>query len=191
MENTSENMNTAIARPFKPGGYSYASAGLGTISHLLGEQFQLATGTSLTHVPYRGAAPAAQDVVAGHVPIFFDLLGLALENVAVGNVVPLAYLADQRAPQLPQVPTMKELGYEGFVGGAWFGLMAPAKTPRPIIDWLNRQATEIFTEPGNRDIFLKQGLDMPLGTPDAFATFLQQESDRWREIITKSGVKIE
>jgi tripartite-type tricarboxylate transporter receptor subunit TctC len=175
----------------KPAGYSYASAGLGTISHLLGEQFQLATGTSLTHVPYRGAGPAAQDVVAGHVPIFFDLLGLALENVRAGNLAPLAYLGEKRAPQLPEVPTMKELGYEGFVGGAWFGLMAPAKTPRPIIDWLNRQATEIFMEPANRDIFIKQGLDVPLGTPDQFAAFLTQESDRWREIITKSGVKIE
>ena len=175
----------------KPGGYSYASAGLGTISHLLGEQFQLATSTSLTHVPYRGAAPAAQDVVAGHVPIFFDLLGLALENVAVGNLVPLAYLADKRAAQLPQVPTMKELGYEGFVGGAWFGLLAPARTPRPIIDWLNRQATEIFSDPANRDVFLKQGMDVPLGTPDQFGVFLQQESERWREIIQKSGVKIE
>ncbi len=175
----------------QPGKFSYASAGVGTISHLLGEQFQLATGTEMNHVPYRGAAPAAQDVVAGHVPVFFDLLGLAMENVRGGRMVALAYLADERAPQLPDVPTMKELGYEGFVGGAWFGLFAPAGTPRPIVDWLNRQSTEIFSAPENRQVFERQGHMLPLGPPDQFAAFLKAESDRWRDIIRKSGLKLQ
>ena len=175
----------------QPGKFSYASAGQGTISHLLGEQFQLATGTKMNHVPYRGAAPAAQDVVAGHVPVFFDLLGLALENVRAGKMVPLAYLAEQRAPQLPDVPTLKEIGHEGFVGGAWFGLLAPAGTPKPVVDWLNSQATAIFSAPENRQVFERQGLTLPLGTAADFDAFLKAESARWRDIIRASGVKLQ
>jgi tripartite-type tricarboxylate transporter receptor subunit TctC len=175
----------------QPGKFSFASAGVGTISHLLGEQFQIATGTQMNHVPYRGAAPAAQDVVAGHVPVFFDLLGLALENVRGGKMTALAYLADERAQQLPNVPTMKELGYEGFVGGAWFGLLAPAATPDPIVSWLNKEATAIFSAPENRQVFERQGLTLPLGTQQQFAAFLRAESDRWRDIIRKSGVKLQ
>ena len=175
----------------KPGAYSFASAGMGTVGHLLGEQFQLLTGTKLNHVPYRGAAPAAQDVLAGHVPIFFDLLGLALQNVQAGKYRALAYLGAERAPELPDVPTMKELGYPEFEGGAWFGFLAPAKTPRPIVEWLNRQATEIFSAPENRDVFVKQGMSVPLGSPEFFAAYIEQERRRWGEVIRKSGVKLE
>ncbi len=175
----------------KPGGYGFASAGLGTISHLLGEQFQLATGTVMNHVPYRGAGPAAQDAVAGHVPILIDLIGLAAENVRAGKLVPLALNAAQRSPQLPDVPTMAELGYPGFEGSAWFGLLAPANTPGPIVGWLNKQANEIFSAPENREIFTKQGLDVPLGSPADFAAYIEAESQRWRGIIQKSGVKLQ
>ncbi len=175
----------------KPGGYGFASAGLGTISHLLGEQFQLATGTVLNHVPYRGAGPAAQDVVAGHVPVLIDLIGLAAENVRAGKLVPIALNAAKRSPQLPDVPTMAELGYAGFEGSAWFGLLAPANTPKPIVNWLNRQANEIFSAPENREVFTKQGLDVPLGSPEDFAAYIEAESQRWRGIIQKSGVKLQ
>ena len=175
----------------RPGVYSFASAGMGTVGHLLGEQFQLLTGTKLNHVPYRGAAPAAQDVLAGHVPIFFDLLGLALENVRAGKFKALGYLGSERAPQLPDVPTMKELGYPEFEGGAWFGFLAPAKTPRRVVEWLNRQATEIFSSPENRDVFVKQGMSVPLGPPEAFAAYIAAESKRWGDVIRRSGVKLE
>ncbi len=175
----------------KPGAYSFASAGMGTVGHLLGEQFQLLTGTKLNHVPYRGAAPAAQDVLAGHVPIFFDLLGLALENVRAGKMKALGYLGGVRAPELPDVPTMKEAGYPEFEGGAWFGFLAPAKTPRPIVEWLNQQASAIFSDPQNRDVFVKQGMSVPLGSPEAFGAYIEQERKRWGVVIRASGVKLE
>ncbi len=174
-----------------PGGFSFASAGLGTVSHLLGEQFQLSTGTHMAHVPYRGAAPAAQDVLAGHVPMYFDLLGLSLENIRAGKLRALAVLTAERLPSLPDVPTMKELGYPEFQGGVWFGLLAPAKTPRPIIDWLNKAATEAFSTPEVQKIFLDQGNRIPLGTPEDFAAYIARETQRWGDIIRKTGVKVE
>lgn len=174
-----------------PGGLSYASAGMGTVSHLLGVQMELATGIKLNHVPYRGAAPAAQDVLAGHVPFFFDLIGLAMENVKAGKFRALAFMSAERSPLLPEVPTMKEAGFPDFAGGAWFGFLAPAKTPRSTIDWLNKQATEIFSAPETRDVFIKQGMRVPLGTPEAFGDYIETESKRWGEIIRKSGAKLE
>ena len=95
------------------------------------------------------------------------------------------------AVQLPDVPTMAELGFSGFEGSAWFGLLAPAKTPKHIIDWLNKQAIEIFTAQENREIFTKQGMNVPLGSPEDFAAYIEAESQRWRGIIQKSGVKLQ
>ena len=86
---------------------------------------------------------------------------------------------------------MKEEGFDGFEGGAWFGFLAPAKTPRPVVDWLNKAATEIFSAPETRDIFLKQGMRVPLGTPEFFQAHIDRESARWGDIIRKSGAKLE
>ena len=92
---------------------------------------------------------------------------------------------------MPDVPTMKEEGFEGFEGGAWFGFLVPAKTPRPVIDWLNKTSTEIFSASETRDVFLKQGMRVPLGPPEFFQAHIDRESARWGEIIRRSGAKLE
>ena len=130
----------------KPGGLSYASAGIGTTPHLVAEQFKLYAGVDITGVQYRGAAPANQDVLAGHVPMTFDLIGNAHEQHPRGEI-PRARASPprQRSPLLPDVPTMVEAGYPEVQAGAWFAFFAPAGTPASAIAWLNREANEVFS----------------------------------------------
>ena len=174
----------------KPGGYSYASAGFGTTHHLAAELFKLAAGVDLIGVTYRGAAPANQDVIAGHVPIVFDNIGNAMTNVRAGTVRALAITAAQRSASLPDVPTMAELGYPGVISAAWFAFFVPTKTPAAVIAWLNRHANEIFSAPDVRDRFVAQGLTLPLGPPETLSAFVDQETLRWGDVIRKAGIKL-
>ena len=143
----------------KPGGLSYASAGIGTTPHLVAEQFKLYTGTDITGVQYRGAAPANQDVLAGHVPMTFDLIGNAMNNIKEGKFRALGLTARQRSPLLPDVPTMQEAGLPEMEAGAWFAFFAPAGTPRAAIDWLNREANAIFAAAGRQRPLHRRGHD--------------------------------
>jgi len=174
----------------KPGAYSYASAGFGTTHHLAAEMFKVASGVNITGVTYRGAAPANQDVIAGHVPMAFDNLGLAVNNIRNGTVRPLAITSKERSSLLPDVPTMAEAGYPSVVAASWFAFFVPAKTPRSAIDWLNRQANEIFSEPAIRDQFERQGLTLPLGSPEALGQHVAEETRRWGEVIRKAGITL-
>ena len=124
-----------------PGKLTYASQGIGASGHIAGELLKLAAGVDITHVPYRGAAPAAQDLAAGHVSMMFDVVSLALGPIRSGTVRALGVASKQRVAVLPDVPTMAEGGHPLEVG-AWFGLLAPAGTPRPVIDWLNRESRQ-------------------------------------------------
>ena len=142
----------------KPGGYSYASAGFGTTHHLAAELFKIAADVDLVGVTYRGAAPANQDVIAGHIPIVFDNLGNAMNNIHAGNVRALAITADQRAPHIAEVPTMAEAGVPNVVVSSWFALFVPAGTPKDAIAWLNQQANEVFSAPDVREQFARQGV---------------------------------
>ena len=123
-----------------PGKLTYASQGNGSSGHVVGEQFKQLAGINITHVPYRGAAPASQDLVAGHVSMMFDIVPLARTQIAAGTVRALAVASPQRLAAIPDVPTMAEAGFPQIEGGPWFGLVAPAGTPRAIIDWLNAEA---------------------------------------------------
>jgi tripartite-type tricarboxylate transporter receptor subunit TctC len=174
----------------KPGAYSYASAGFGTTHHLAAEMFKVAAGIDLTGVTYRGAAPANQDLIAGHVPIAFDNLGLAVNNIRNGGVRPLAITAKERSPLLPDVPTMAEVGYPNVVAQSWFALFVPAKTPRNAIDWLNRQANEVFADPALREQFQQQGLNLTLGSPEALGQHVVEETQRWGDVIRKAGITL-
>ena len=168
-----------------------ATQGIGASGHLLGEQFRQLTGVDLTHVHYRGAAIALQDVIGGHVDMMFDVVALTREHALAGRVRALAVLAPQRNAVLPDVPTSAETGVAALEGGAWFGLLAPAGTPRATVDWLNGEARKAFAAPEVRDRLSKQGLQLPLGTPEAFAAFIAAESARWAEIIRQGGIKLE
>jgi len=174
-----------------PGKLTYASQGVGSSGHIVAEQFKILAGVDLQHVPYRGAAPALQDVVAGHVPVMFDVVALTRPLVAQGRVRALAVASPQRAAALPDVPTMTEAGLPGVEGGAWFGLLAPAGTPKAVIDWLNVEANKAFRDPETHDRLSKQGLTLPLGSPQDFEAFIAADSKRYGDVIRKANIKIE
>jgi tripartite-type tricarboxylate transporter receptor subunit TctC len=173
-----------------PGKLTYASQGVGASGHIAGELFKLNAGIDIVHVPYKGAAPAAQDLAAGHVSMLFDVVSLALGPIHAGRVRPIGVASKQRSPALPDLPTLTEQGLPAEVG-AWFGFMAPAGTPPAAVAWLNREANKVFASPDASDRFLKQGAAMPLGTPEAFAKFMIAESDRYGEVIRRAGIKID
>jgi tripartite-type tricarboxylate transporter receptor subunit TctC len=174
-----------------PGKLTYASQGIGTSGHIVGEQFKGIAGLDIVHVPYRGAAPAIQDLVAGQVSMMFDIVPLARTQIAAGRVRGLAVAAPQRIAAVPDVPTVAEAGFPALEGGPWFGLMAPAGTPRPVIDWLNSETRKAFSAPDVRERFLAQGMILPLGTPEEFSAFVAAESRRWGDIIRKANIKME
>jgi tripartite-type tricarboxylate transporter receptor subunit TctC len=168
-----------------------ATQGIGASSHLIGEQFKQLTGVALTHVHYRGAPAALQDVIAGHVDMMFDVVALTREHALAGRVRALAVLAKARSPVLPDVPTAAEVGLAALEGGAWFGLLAPAGTPRAVVDWLNAEARAAFARQDVRERLLKQGLALPLGTPEEFAAAIAAENSRWGEVIRKGGIRLD
>jgi tripartite-type tricarboxylate transporter receptor subunit TctC len=174
-----------------PGKLTYASQGNGSSGHIVGEQFKQVTGTSIMHVPYRGAAPAVQDLVAGHISMIFDIAPLAKTQIEAKTVRGLAVAGSQRLSVLPELPSMAEAGLPELEGGPWFGLLAPAGTPRPIIDWLNSETRKAFSAPDVRERFLSQGIALPLNTPAEFASFITADSKRWGEVIRRGGIKME
>ncbi|NVO15861.1 MAG: tripartite tricarboxylate transporter substrate binding protein [Rhodoplanes sp.] len=173
-----------------PGKASYASQGKGTTGHLGGEMLKQATGIEMTHVPYRGGAPALQDLIGGQVTMMFDIVPLAREHIASGKVKALAVTAPERVAALPDVPTTKEAGLPEVQGGAWWGLFAPAGTPKPIIDWLNAETRKAF-DSEVRARLTEQGLSFGLGTPEELAEHVKKETERWGAVIEKAGIKPE
>ena len=173
-----------------PGKLTYASQGVGASGHIAAELFKLQAGIDIVHVPYKGAAPAAQDLAAGHVSMMFDVVSLALGPIQAGRVRPLGVATKERVAVLPDVPTMIEQGTPVEVG-AWFGFLAPAGTPPAAIAWLNRETTKIFSAPDARGRFVNQGAAVPLGTPESFAQFIEAESDRYGDVIQRAGIKLE
>ena len=173
-----------------PGKLSYASQGTGASGHIAAELLKLHAGIDIVHVPYRGAAPAAQDLAAGHVSMMFDVVSLALPQITAGRVRPLAVAAKQRVAMLPDVPTLIEQGMDAEVG-AWFGMLGPAGMSPQAIAWVNREATKVFSAPDTRDRFVQQGAAVPLGTPEAFGKFIEAESSRYGDIIRRAGIKLE
>jgi tripartite-type tricarboxylate transporter receptor subunit TctC len=173
-----------------PGKYTYASQGNGSSGHVTAEQFRQLTGVDIVHVPYKGAAPAVRDLVAGHVSLMFDTVAFSQEQVSAGKLRAVALGADVRVKSLPDVPTMAEAGLPAMQGSPWFGLVVVAGTPRPVIDWLNREATRAFTAKDVQDRFDAQAFTLPLGTPEAFAAHIATESKRWGEVIRRGNISL-
>jgi tripartite-type tricarboxylate transporter receptor subunit TctC len=174
-----------------PGKLTYGSPGVGSSGHLAGEQFRQLHQLDVVPVHYRGAAPALQDLVAGQVSMMFDIVPLTKEQLAGGRVRALAVTSAKREPAVPDVPTMAEAGMPGVEGGPWFGLFAPAGTPRPIIDWLNAETKKAFSAPDLRARLEGQGLTLPLGTPEEFGAHVAAETKRWGEVIRRGNIKLE
>jgi tripartite-type tricarboxylate transporter receptor subunit TctC len=175
----------------KLGALSYASQGIGSSGHIAGEQFRLLTKTDILHVPYKGAAPALQDLIAGRVPMMFDIVPFALQHIRDGSVRGLAVAAPQRVPVLPDIPTMTEAGYPGVQGGAWFALFAPAGTPPAVIDLLNKAARDAFNAPDVRDKLEPRGVVLVLGSPAELGAWVAADTERWAKVIREAGIKLE
>jgi tripartite-type tricarboxylate transporter receptor subunit TctC len=175
----------------KPGAINYASAGNGTGQHLSMELFKLMTGINLTHVPYRGAAPAYTDVISGQVPVFFDNLASGLGQVKGGNVRALAVTGKQRSPLLPDVPTVEEAGVPGYVYYTWFGLWAPKKTPQPILDKLHAEVKKALADPTVRERIIAaagEPMDMPVADIEPF---LKAEIAKWADVVKRAGITVQ
>jgi tripartite-type tricarboxylate transporter receptor subunit TctC len=187
-----KNLSELIAyAKANPGKLNVGTPGVGSSDHLVAEQFRQLHGLDIAHVHYRGAVPAMQDLVAGHVQLMFAILPLAGAQLTAGKARALAVLSTRREPAIPEVPTMVEAGASGIEGGPWFGLMAPAGTPRPVIDWLNAEARKAFTSADLKARLEAQGLTLPLGSPEDFAKHIAAETIRWGEVIRKGNVKME
>ena len=177
----------ALARS-KPGELAYASAGPGTSNHLAGELFASEAKIKLLHVPYKGSAPALNDVLAGHVPLMFDLQATSMAHIQGGKLKPLAVTTRERSSLLPSVPTMAEAGVPGFEVSAWFGLFAPAGTPQPVVDRLNTEVTAILKSAEMRKQLHDLGAEPELGSPAQYASFAKAEAAKWAQTVKGAGL---
>jgi tripartite-type tricarboxylate transporter receptor subunit TctC len=173
----------------KPGKASYGSQSIGSGGHLSGEIVKAKNGLDLVHVPYKGSAPVLTDLVAGRIDFLFDPITTALPFVKDGKLRALAITADKRSPLVPDVPTLAELGYAGYDVNPWFGLAAPAGTPRPIIDRLNAEFAKAANDPEVVKRLGDQGIEAASMTPEQFAAFIKSETARWTEVVKISGAK--
>jgi len=174
-----------------PGGVTFASPGNGTVSHLAGELLQRAAGVRLTHVPYKGASQALTDTLGGQVQSFMSSVPSALSQIRAGRLRAIAVSSATRARELPEVPTIAEAGYKGFEASTWYGLLAPARTPAPVIARLNAEVNRALKTPEVRERLAAEGGEALGGSPEQFASFLKAEHAKWGRVVKESGAKAE
>jgi tripartite-type tricarboxylate transporter receptor subunit TctC len=174
-----------------PGKLNFASSGYGLAAHLAGELFKTQAQIDIVHVPYKGSAPALQDVIAGNDQMMFATASGVMGFLANGQVRPLAVTTLKRSAVLPNIPTMNEAGLPGFEATTWHGLVAPAGTPKAIIDTLHRAIAETLKDPGVQQKLAALGIDIVGDSPDEFAAYINSEIPKWVAIIKASGAKLE
>ncbi|HYR36304.1 MAG TPA: tripartite tricarboxylate transporter substrate binding protein [Burkholderiales bacterium] len=174
----------------KPG-VGYGSVGNGSSQHLAGALFEQIAGVKMTHVPYRVTSQLQSDLVAGEVPVSFQLLPNVIGALKAGQVRALAVANNSRLPALPDVPTAAELGINGYESSAWFGLVAPRGTPRPIVDKLNAAVVAAMADPAVKSRFVEFGAEPMATSPDELARYISAEVVKWRDLIAKAGIKLE
>jgi tripartite-type tricarboxylate transporter receptor subunit TctC len=174
-----------------PGKLNFASSGNGTSIHLSGELFKAMAGVEMTHVPYKGSAPALQDLIAGQVQLMFDNLPPSLPQIKAGKLRALAVTSSVRAPALPDVPTVAEAGLPGFEASSWFGLLAPAGTSPAIVAKINAEVAKWLATPEAKENLAKQGANAAGGTPEDFAKHIAAETAKWAKVVKASGAKID
>jgi tripartite-type tricarboxylate transporter receptor subunit TctC len=172
----------------QPGKFNFASAGVGGLPHLAGELLKLTAKIDVVHVPYRGAAPAINDLLGQQVQMAFLDLPVLLPHIQTGSLRPIALGAPQRAPTAPDVPTTAEVGMPDLLIENWYGMIAPAKTPRNIVAVLNRIANEAMADPSVKQKLADQGLTVAGDTPEHFLRFIDAETSKWAKVIKDAGV---
>ncbi|MFM9973735.1 MAG: Bug family tripartite tricarboxylate transporter substrate binding protein [Beijerinckiaceae bacterium] len=173
-----------------PGKFNYGSSGNGTVHHLSGELFQLLSGTKMTHVPYRGAGPAMQDLVGGQIDLMFDGLGSSANQINGGTVKALAVASSSRASAIPNVPTAAEGGLANFEISTWYALWAIKGTPQPIIDRMTAELVKALDTPAVKEAWQKNGSEVVKLTGKDFGTYVTSEIARWKKVVTEAKVKL-
>lgn len=174
-----------------PGKIAYASPGNGSGAHLAMEMFAKAVGVDLLHVPYKGPGAATTDLLGGQVSLMFLQMAVALPHLESGKLKAIAFPSPQRSPQLPDLPTVAESGLPGFDVTPWFGIMAPVKTPRPVIDQLSAELVKVMHRPDVAEQLARQGVEAVGGTPDEFAALIAKESPGWKQVVKDAGVRVD
>jgi len=174
----------------EPGALTFGSSGVGGAHHLSGELFAQEAGVEMTHVPYKGGAPAATDLMAGHIDMMFEMGYAALPAIQAKKVHPLAVTSSKRLALLPDVPTVAESGLPGFESYNWQGIIAPAGTPEPIIEKLNTAFNHILQKPEVKKAFDATGGQAVGGTPEEFASFIQSETEKWAKLIKSANISV-
>ena len=174
----------AKAKPLNGG-----SSGVGGTGHLAIELFNLQAGTKITHVAYKGGGPAMVDLLGGNIQLIFATAASSIGHIKAGKIRALAVTTAKRSALVPDLPTVAEAGLPGFEANNWNGFLVPAKTPRPIIDRLNKEIAGALSQPDIKEFLFKQGLDAAPGTPEAFGSYIKSEMTKWAKVIQAAGVK--
>jgi tripartite-type tricarboxylate transporter receptor subunit TctC len=174
-----------------PGKLNYASAGNGTSHHLAGELFKQQSKTFIVHIPYRGAGPALQDLIAGNVDMMFDGLGSSAQHIRAGRIKPLAIASAKRSPAFPNVPTSAEVGMPDYVVSTWYGIWGVKGTPKEILDRMHAEVVKAVGSPELKDTWASNGSETTTMTQAEFARFLSAEIKRWAEVTKASGAKLD
>ena len=174
-----------------PGKLNYGSAGNGTSHHLAGELFKLQTKTFITHIPYRGAGPALQDLIGGQVDLMFDGLGSSATHIRGGRIKALAVASPRRAPGFPDVPTSAEAGVPTYQVATWYGIWAPKGTPKEVVERLQSEMTKAFATPELQTTWNGLGADTPNLYGESFGKFVNSEIKRWAEVVKNSGARLD
>jgi len=180
----------ALARA-NPGKLNFSSGGYGTASHLTGDLFKAEAKIEIVHVPYKGAGPALQDVIAGHVQMMFGAVAACIGHIQDGTLRPLAVTRRKRTASLPNVATVAELGIAGFDAATWHGVVAPAATPRPVIDVLHRATVAALGDAGVHKALTDLGIDVEGNTPQEFEAYIKAEIPKWSAIVKIYGAKLD
>ncbi len=179
----------ALARA-RPGEINFASAGSGGPTHMAGAMFKSMAGINVVHVPYKGNAAALTDLTAGRVQMMFSNLLTSMPHVKAGKLRALAISSAKRSPQAPDLPTVAESGVPEYDLTPWYGIFAPAGTPKAIVTRLNREAGQILNAPDMKERFRTQGIDLTTSTPDEFLALIRREIPKWRKVVKESGAKV-
>jgi len=174
-----------------PGKLNFASSGHGLAAHLAGELFKAEAQIDIVHVPYKGAAPALQDVIAGHVQMMFATASSVVPHIRDGKVRALGVATLKRTTVLPEIPTIDELGLKGFDATTWHGLVAPARTPKQVVAALHHALAASLDDPAVKKSLGDLGVDIMTGTPEDFAAYIKSEIPKWTAIIKTSGAKLD
>ena len=186
------NMKELIAlAKAQPGKLSFASAGVASVGHLTGEYIDQLAGIKMTHIPYKGSGQAVTDLLGGHIPLMYSGFSSTLSHIKSGKLRALAQTGEKRSPALPDVPTIAEQGFPKFEATAWYGVHAPAKTPKPIVNRLNAEFVKALKLPDVKEHLSKLGFEIAGSTPEHYAGYIKTEIRKWEKVVKASGARPE